>query len=60
MDRGTSPHRTRRPTQELEIVTSLYDGYTAKCSCGWSSDEMATNSAAVRKGVNHLKEVKGL
>lgn len=34
------------------------DGYLATCKCGWRSEEMATNSAAVRKGIAHLQEIK--
>jgi len=32
---------------------SAFDGYTAECSCGWRSEEMATTEAAASKAVSH-------
>lgn len=39
----------------LEIVQRFWaDGYTCECACGWTSDEMATQNAALEKGRVHL------
>jgi len=34
-----------------------YDGYVGKCSCGWTSEEMAFAGAALRECQRHEREV---
>lgn len=33
-----------------------YDGYTARCSCGWVSEEMAEAQRAELLGIDHMIE----
>lgn len=43
----------------VEIVSKFFaDGWTAECSCGWRSDEMATSDGALVKSREHLFDVR--
>ena len=44
----------------VEIASGMYDGYTADCSCGWRSREMASNRGAWGEGNRHYADYSAM